>query len=139
MDLSSIDGFQTAPPARQKQIIHHLRNRLFEITRRNRLIYFRQTLNTLNLTISSVPLLLDYKNIRPEQLFIWQPNLAKQLVNDGEIQLGRYLRFEDAPYLPGVLDTIRRDANRGRSPSNICFLVSPCFAVPKSRASRSSP
>ena len=114
-DFGSMVGFESASPQERKHLIHqNLRSRLFEISRRNRLIYFRQTLSTLNLTVSSVPLLLDYKTIRPEQLLIWQPSLAKQLTQDGEIALGRYLRFEDAPYLSGVLDTIRRDANRDK-------------------------
>jgi superfamily I DNA and/or RNA helicase len=71
-------------------------------------------MQTVNLTVSSVPMMLDYRNIRPEQLFTWQPRLAKALATEEEIPLNRYLRFEDAAYLPNSLDTIRRDANRDR-------------------------
>ncbi|HYG35828.1 MAG TPA: DUF4011 domain-containing protein, partial [Clostridia bacterium] len=93
----------------------HLRDRLFEISRRNRLIYFKPTLQTLNLTVASVPILLDYRNIKLEQLFIWHPALATTITDGAPMSLGKYLRFEDAPYIPGVLDKIISEARRDRA------------------------
>jgi len=116
-DLSLINelGFVSAPLNDKRQMIHSkLRDRLFEVNKRNRLIHFRPTMQTVNLTVSSVPTMLDYRNIRPEQLFTWQDWLAESLATEKEIPLNRYLRFEDAAYLPHSLDTIRRDANRDR-------------------------
>ena len=115
-DFRRLRGFrESAPTERSKLILGQLRNRLFEISRRNRLIYFKQTLQTLNLTLASVPLLLDHRNIKPEQLFLWHDKLAGALKDSESIVLGNYLRFEDAPYAPGVLDQIiaatRRDRN----------------------------
>lgn len=108
-------GFLSAPATDRRQMIHaRLRDRLFEVNRRNRLIYFRPTMQTVNLTEASVPMMLDYRNVRPEQLFTWQPGLAKAIAAEDAIPLNRYLRFEDAAYLPNSLDTIRRDANRDR-------------------------
>ena len=92
-----------------------LRDRLFEISRRNRLIYFKPTLQTLNLTVASVPLLLDYRNIKLEQLFVWHPKLAAAVTAGAPMSLGKYLRFEDAPYIPGVLDKIISEARRDRA------------------------
>ncbi len=108
--------FKESPVAGKRRLIQsHLRDRLFEISRRNRLIYFKPTLQTLNLTIASVPVLLDYRNIKREQLFVWHPELAATVTEGGPMSLGKYLRFEDAPYIPGVLDKIISEARRDRA------------------------
>jgi predicted DNA-binding WGR domain protein len=111
-----IKGFKESPISGKRRIIQsHLRDRLFEISRRNRLIYFKPTLNTLNLTVASVPLLLDYRNIRLEQLFVWHAEIADLITRGAALPLGRYLRFEDAPYIPGVLDKIISEARSHRA------------------------
>ncbi len=102
-------------PERRKLIQSHLRDRLFEISRRNRLIYFKPTLQTLNLTVASVPLVMDVRSIRVEQLFVWHPELASALSHGETISLGKYLRTEDAPYIPAVLDKIIAEARRDRA------------------------
>jgi predicted DNA-binding WGR domain protein len=108
--------FKESPLAGKRRMIQsHLRDRLFEISRRNRLIYFKPTLQTLNLTVASVPLLLDYRNIKLEQLFVWHTELAGTISGGGAMSLGKYLRFEDAPYIPGVLDKIISEARRDRA------------------------
>ena len=115
-DISQIKGFKEAPlMTRRKLVQSHLRDRLFEISRRNRLIHYRATLQSLNLTLASVPLLLNYRNIQPSQLFIWRNSLAGELGRGTTLNLGNYLRFEDAPYLPGVLDGILGQARRDRA------------------------
>src|SRR5204862_1488173 len=81
----------------------------------NRLIYFKPTLQTLNLAVASVPLVLDYRNIKLEQLFVWHPALAATVTEGAPMALGKYLRFEDAPYIPGVLDKIISEARRDRA------------------------
>src|SRR5204862_4702476 len=81
----------------------------------NRLIYFKPTLQTLNLAVASVPLVLDYRNIKLEQLFVWHPALAAAVTEGASMALGKYLRFEDAPYIPGVLDKIISEARRDRA------------------------
>jgi hypothetical protein len=108
--------FKESPLSGKRRLIQsHLRDRLFEISRRNRLIYFKPTLQTLNLTVASVPLLLDYRNIKLEQLFVWHPELAATVTEGAPMSLGKYLRFEDAPYIPGVLDKIISEARRDRA------------------------
>ncbi|MFT5408072.1 MAG: putative DNA-binding WGR domain protein [Verrucomicrobiales bacterium] len=112
-DFSQIKGFRSqSTNDKRSLILARLRDRLFEISRRNRLVYFRQTLQTVNLTEGSVPLLMDYQNIRPEQLFTWEGGMRDAVEKEQAISLNRFLRFEDAPWLPGALDGIRRDANR---------------------------
>lgn len=130
VDFTKLKGFrESAPTERGKIILTHLRNRLFEISRRNRLIYFKPTLQTLNLTLASVPLMLDHRNIKPTQLFLWHSHIAAALSKGESIVLGNYVRFEDAPYASGVLDQIiateRRDRNEygfAQLRLVICFL-----------------
>jgi hypothetical protein len=52
-------------PTKQYAVLTKLRERLFEISRRNRLLNFRPTMQTVNLTHASVPLSFDHKSIRP--------------------------------------------------------------------------
>ncbi len=116
LDFDRIKGFQDSGVNGKRRLIQsHLRDRLFEISRRNRLIYFKPTLQTLNLTVASVPVLLDYRNIKLEQLFLWHPELAAAITAGVPMSLGKYLRFEDAPYIPGVLDKIVSEARRDRA------------------------
>jgi len=53
----------------------HLRDRLFEISRRNRLIYFKPTLQTLN-SPSHRFRAAGLSDIKLEQLFVWHRELA---------------------------------------------------------------
>lgn len=73
----------------------HLRDRLFEISRRNRLIYFKPHQSTLNLAVASVPLVLDHRNIQPEQLLYWHEAVAR------EVCAGRGWRCTAGCGLPG--------------------------------------
>src|ERR1043166_3257610 len=114
--FKTLKGFESSDVSGKRTVIQtHLRDRLFEISRRNRLIYFKPTLQTLNVTVASVPVLLDYKNIKLEQLFVWHPQLANTIAEGAPLSLGKYLRFEDAPYIPGVLDKIISEARRDRA------------------------
>ena len=116
LNFQRLQGFKEAGLTGKRRLIQsRLRDRLFEISRRNRLIHFKPTLQTLNLTVASVPLLLDYRNIKREQLLTWQPELAATVADGATISLGKYLRFEDAPYIPGVLDKIISEARRDRA------------------------
>jgi predicted DNA-binding WGR domain protein len=113
LDLSAIKAGATAD--RRRLIQENLRDRLFEISRRNRLIYFKPTLQMINLTVASVPLVMDVRSIRLEQLFVWHTELAGALTEGRPVSLGKYLRIEDAPYIPGVLDKIIADSRRDRA------------------------
>lgn len=116
VNLSGLSEYKDAAGKDRRRIIQaHLRDRLFEISRRNRLIYFKPGLQTLNLTLASVPLVMDVRNIRMEQLFVWQPAIAAAITGGQPLSLGKYLRFEDAPYIAGVLDKLIADARRDRA------------------------
>ena len=98
----------------RRAVLTALRDRLFDLSRRNRLIWFRPSAQSLNLTEASVPLLLDTRNIRPEQLFTWNAKVAERLLSGKPLSLGSVIRWEEAPYANGVLDTVLSQARRDR-------------------------
>ncbi|HEU4887353.1 MAG TPA: DUF4011 domain-containing protein, partial [Thermoanaerobaculia bacterium] len=130
IDLSRADALRkTEGTQRRTVLLERLQERLFEISRRNRLLYFKPSQKYLNLTIASVPALFDVRSIQPEQLMTWNRPVEQAFITGKPLALGHYLRFEDAPYLPGVLDSIiaetRRDeAELGFSQLRVvlCFL-----------------
>ena len=72
LDVSKIPGFHERDLSGKRELVlAKLQERLFEISRRNRLLHFRPTMQTLNLTVASVPVLLDFKNIKPSDLLTW--------------------------------------------------------------------
>jgi predicted DNA-binding WGR domain protein len=116
LEVAALPGFVNAATRDRRRIAQeHLRDRLFEISRRNRLIYFKPTQATVNLTIASVPLVVQLSSIRREHLFVWQGALATQLGSCEPVNLGKHLRFEDQPYLGGALDRIIAAARRDRA------------------------
>lgn len=110
-----VEGAEQGPVGRRKAIQTHLRDRLFDLSRRNRLLYFKSTQAAVNLTVASVPLVIDLRSIRPDHLLVWNPSLAQSINDGGSINLARYLRFEDQPYLPGALDKLISEARRDRA------------------------
>jgi superfamily I DNA and/or RNA helicase/predicted DNA-binding WGR domain protein len=109
-DISKI--IQPKKSSKQQYIQEKLRNRLFDNSRRNRLLYYKPNLKFLNLTIASVPQVLNYKNIDPNSLFFWNTEISKKISNNSSISLNKYLRFEDNPYIVPTLDKIRLEANK---------------------------
>jgi hypothetical protein len=117
LGLSEIAGFKqsTDPEGRRAVVCDHLRNRLFDVSRRNRLLYFKPSGQTLNLTEVSVPLLLNYAHLAPDHLLTWQGATAEAFSKIEPVVLGKWLRFEDYPFVPGVLDAIRTRATRDQT------------------------
>ncbi len=97
---------------RRAILLNRLRNRLYEISRRNRLIYYRETGSNANLTVGSVPHVLNVESIRLQQLLFTNEAFCKQLGSGKPLQLYRWLRLEDYPFLATSLDRIRLQANR---------------------------
>jgi predicted DNA-binding WGR domain protein len=109
--LASASG--AAP--RRTAVLAHLRDRLFDLSRRNRLLYFRPTTSTVNLTVASVPLMLQLESVRPEDICTWGGPFAAEVVSGKPISLQRWLRFEDQPYLPASLDQLISETRRDRA------------------------
>jgi predicted DNA-binding WGR domain protein len=102
-------------PDRRAAVLAHLRDRLFDLSRRNRLIHFRPTQASVNLTEASVPLVLRVESIRSEQICAWSDGLSKSLLPGGAVALNTCLRFEEHPYLPSALDRIIQETRRDRA------------------------
>lgn len=116
LDLATLPGLEKGSKKDKRSVIQtHLRDRLFEVSRRNKLLYFRSTQSTLNLTVASVPLVLDYRNVKPEDLLYWHESLAQEIRSGNTLPLNRWLRMEEAPYLPGQLDKLITEARRDRA------------------------
>ena len=82
-DLARNRGFGgEAPPAKRRIILDKLRERLFEISRRNRLLDFQPTMQSVNLTQASIPLVFDYRNVREDQIVTWSRASAVTFCQD---------------------------------------------------------
>lgn len=128
-DLARISGLeQEDNRTKQHVVLSKLKERLFEISRRNRLLHFRPTMQTVNLTHSSVPLSFDIKNIRPDQILVWNDTLHAAVRSGKPISLNKHLNFAEALYLPGVLDRIIAEARRDRAEFGFAQLrLAVCF------------
>lgn len=116
LDFTQIKGFLQADRTSRRKIIQtQLQGRLFDITRRNRLIYFKATRQMLDLTLASVPTQLSVETIRAEELFLWDGEGGRELTAGRAIRLDKYLRFEDAPWIRGTLDKVRSEARRNKT------------------------
>ncbi|RAJ06728.1 AAA domain-containing protein [Chitinophaga skermanii] len=112
-DLSQVAGWvKTVNTTRESYILGKLRNRLFDTSRRNRLLYYKPNLRFINLTVSSVPMVVHFKSIPANTLFTWHEQLAATVVQQKDLVLNQYLRFEDHPYLQASLNTIRIESQR---------------------------
>jgi predicted DNA-binding WGR domain protein/very-short-patch-repair endonuclease len=115
VDLSQLAAFQVKKPSDRKSfILSKLRNRLFDTSRRNRLLYYKPNGKFTNLTVSSVPMVLHYQSINPQLLFTWNDEISKQIVTMKDIPLNKYLRFEDHPYLNAQLNGIRQQSENDK-------------------------
>lgn len=114
-DLSKLAAFQIKIPSDRKTfILSKLRNRLFDSSRRNRLLYYKPNGRFANLTVSSVPVVLHYQSINPQLLFTWNKEISQQVIKQSDIVLNKYLRFEDHPYLNTQLNAIRLSAENDK-------------------------
>ena len=112
-DLAQVKGFGSEDLVSKRQIVMaKLQKRLFEITRRNRLLNFRDTMQNIDLTLASVPLTHDVEKIRAKQLFTSDDRLQKLIVSERPFSLNKYLNFSEALYCPIILDRIRKEARR---------------------------
>jgi superfamily I DNA and/or RNA helicase/predicted DNA-binding WGR domain protein len=115
IDLSKLAAFQIKKPADRKTfILSKLRNRLFDTSRRNRLLYYKPNSRFVNLTVSSVPIVLHYQSINPQLLFTWNNEISGQIISQKDISLNKYLRFEDHPYLNSQLNGIRQHSENDK-------------------------
>jgi predicted DNA-binding WGR domain protein len=105
----------TGAVPRRSAVLAHLRDRLFDLSRRNRLLHFRPNAGTVNLTVASVPLVLQVDAIRADQICTWGGAFAAEVLAGKPFPLQRWLRFEDQPWLPASLDQLITETRRDRA------------------------
>ena len=115
LDVDRVLAETSGVSGRRTAVLAHLRDRLFDLSRRNRLIHFRPTQASVNLTVASVPIVLRIESVRGDQLCTWNESFAKDVLGGTQVPLNRWLRFEDQPYLPSALDRILQEARRDRA------------------------
>lgn len=116
IDLTTIEAYRQSPlEQRRKVVLERLRSRLFDTSRRNRLLYFKSNMRFLNLTVASFPLSLNLNLVKPEQLFYWQDSIAKKISKAQSLHLNAYLRPEENPYSIPALDKIRLETQKDRN------------------------
>lgn len=113
IDLTQTEGFRNQDVSeRGSWILSKLKNRLFDISRRNKLLYFTDRQNFMNLTIASVPLLLDHNNIQEKDLIFWNTAIAGKIVKTKKLLLNNYLEFNQNRFLAPTLNKIRLEASK---------------------------
>ncbi len=100
---------------REDAILAELRGRLYDLSRRNKLLFHKPSSNELNLTEASTPIVLRVEAIRPEQLFTWTGDLAERITRGETIALSEFVRFEEMLYAAPALDKIRTQARKDRT------------------------
>lgn len=116
LDLSKIEGFESQDiSTRRNYVLDKLKTRLFDLSKRNKLLHFKENLKFINLTVSSVPIVLDYKNIRPESLFLWNTDVSSAVVKTKPIALSKYISFADKTYSANTLNKIRSQSIKTRN------------------------
>ncbi|MES2902548.1 MAG: DUF4011 domain-containing protein, partial [Pseudomonadota bacterium] len=115
LDIDRVLADASGAPTRRVAVLTHLRDRLFDLSRRNRLIHFRPTQASVNLTVASVPMVMRIESIRAEQLCTWAGRFAGEVLGAGKVSLAKWLRFEDQPYLPSAFDRIIAETRRDRA------------------------
>jgi len=100
------------PGDRRTAVLRNLRDRLFDTSRRNKLIYHEPNALSVNLTESSVPRMLAHQNLDPLQFFMWQPDLERRFQEGSKIKLNRYFTEDSAPETDASLQRLRQAANR---------------------------
>lgn len=112
-DILLSEGYKKQDKSsRNKWVLGKLKSRLFEISRRNKLLYFKNSSKFLNLTIASVPTVLYFEKIKESDLLLWNKEVSKAVKGQGKINLNKYLQFDESGYIKTSLDKIRSDARK---------------------------
>ena len=128
-DLQQEEGFaQRDLRGKQQIILGKLQQRLFELSRRNRLLHFKPAMNFLNLTQASVPLSFSAEHIRADQILTWGGKFAKRLLSGSAVCLNEYANFDEVLYAAPTLDRLRTEALRDKAEYGFSQLkLSVCF------------
>lgn len=115
LDMDRVLAGAQGVPNRRAAVLAHLRDRLFDLSRRNKLIHFRPTQSTVNFTEGSMPIVLRIESVRGDQLCTWKGKFVDEMLSGKKVPLNRWLRFEDQPQLPSSFDRIIQETRRDRN------------------------
>jgi superfamily I DNA and/or RNA helicase/predicted DNA-binding WGR domain protein len=116
LELTATEGYNLQDlSTASNQLLAKLKRRLFDTSRRNKLLYFSNSMKFLNLTVSSVPNVLNYESINPSSLFTWNDDIAGAVTSGKPIALSKYLRFEENQYISPTLDKIKSESLKDRN------------------------
>lgn len=111
-ELATSAAFGAEADLPKGELLKRLRARLYDMTRRNRLIYHKPVSTELNLTETSVPLVMNFQAIKPEDLFTADARAMQKLLSGKEVALRDYIRFEEMQFAPSVLSKLRSESAR---------------------------
>jgi hypothetical protein len=106
----------SGPAGRRRQrILSELRGRLYDVSKRNRLIFYRKTASELDLTETSTPLVMRADVIREEQIFTLESVTARALLEGDTVALGAIIRFDEMAHAVPALDKLRAEDRRDQA------------------------
>src|SRR5262249_2538813 len=115
LDVERVLASAQGIPGRRAAVLAHLRDRLFDLSRRNKLIHFRPTQSSVNLTEASMPIVMRVESIRAEQLCTWKGRFIEDVLSGKAVPLNQWLRFEDQPHLPSAIGRIIKETTPERA------------------------
>ncbi len=132
-ELSKIKDFKNQTSQNQrKTILTKLQQRLFDISRRNKLLHHRPSMQSVNLTVGSCPIESGKKGIAGEDIFVWNSDFQQVVVAAEQanrlLSLNDYLNFTESVYLPKALDRLITDSRRDEAEYGFAQLrIIACF------------
>src|SRR5262249_4147551 len=115
LDVERVLAGTQGASGRRAAVLAHLRDRLSDLSRRNKLIHFRPTLSSVNLTEASMPIVMRIESIRPDQLCTWKGRFIDDVLSGKGVPLNQWARFEDQPHLPSSFDRLIQETRRDRA------------------------
>lgn len=115
LDMERVLAGTQGTSGRRAAVLTHLRDRLFDLSRRNKLIHFRPTQSSVNLTEASMPIVMRIESVRADQLCTWKGRFIDDVLSGQAIPLNQWLRFEDQPQLPSSFDRLIQETRRDRA------------------------
>ena len=93
--------------------IHHiLRNRLFDYSRRNKLLYFKSSLKHLDLRVASFPTHLGNQDDISQNIILVNKEMASKIIQGKEFSLSKYISSSDNSFVLSILNRIRLQSNK---------------------------
>lgn len=96
---------------KERAILGGLQQRLFDGTRRNRLLHFRPTTASVNLSLASIPLEGPPEDVPADAVLTCDERFLAVL-RDKPVLLNEHVDFAQAAYMPIALNRIRLEARR---------------------------